>query len=1175
MFPRMSCKFLLSSLFFLTTQTFAQTSVIMPPLPDAASLVRNVDRPVSTYTGTPQINIPLWTVQLKKYTLPITLDYKASGVKIEEEASNVGLSWSLTAGGVVTRAVNDIPDDYNRYFSIHSVDDRPGDQSPSSEHTRVGRFWTGAYEALRNFNASENNQIAVRTALRNIKQLPGANSEFLEAQNDIEPDIFYFSFGGKSGKFVFDVNGATQQVALIPYQDIKVTHTLAANGEIAAFTIVDSDGTRYVFDQIERLERITASKTNPTTPDLPDANGNFPLVDVQEYTTITKFNSSWYLSSVTTINEESIAFTYTDESVDQFDRPGTTNVIVTRNNVEQNIQLNSTCGRSKSTSKKRLAQIETDKETLVFTASHQRLDVVLPAYAITNLAIIDKNTSRVIKVYDLNYSYFHSPGPNIEPLRGMNNVFIPLNGAIYPSYYERLKLESITEHNGTVTLPPYRFTYTETYPLPNRLSYQQDLWGYFNGAVNNASLSPALYVYPGFQGSDRYRVYPDCYYDASPLAFNMPSYTRPGANRLPIASRAKIGTLEKIVYPTGGYTEFDYELNRFNYDNCEYEGGGIRIKSIKSYSAVGQTLPASTKHYSYLNEVNGQSSGRIIDMPTFATPTAATIAVPSSTPPLLLHTNSQVAIGTTSGGYVGYQIVRESIGDQQAGGSLRYEYSVPATYNEATDPLYNLYQISQIKWNDASVSYAQADPAYMIWKNSYHLVPNTQPFPPNSDYDWNRGKLLKVTTFNSTGERVKEEVNTYQIYTPPVGTAPLTIYGLRYTIFPGGALYSKYALVTSRANVLQSTQINIYGTESYRISTPIHTQTLRYAYSPNKHLNPMEISSEQSDGRSIITRVLYPLDYRDGNMPIDPAILKLQTRNATSVPIETMTYIKENAIRQLIAAKITTFKLDATGMRVSPYKVFKLETTTPLLNFQESSIELGAIKYDPRYQEELSFDLYDAKNNPTQITEKRNSVQGYIWDYSKTCLVAHAPNARANDIAYSGFEAEGVTISTGVWSSGGWACKGSIQGTPGKKYLTLPPLQQQSTQNITKNGLDPTVIYQVIMKYKDDYGSSLPAGYTLLTGADGDGWLTCQKIFTGISSFDIGLDDCHIDELRLHPKGVQMTTYTHNPIIGITSKTDPNLRVTYYEYDEIGRLQRVRDEEGNIVTENEYRYAQP
>ncbi|MGQ8337102.1 RHS repeat domain-containing protein [Sunxiuqinia sp. A32] len=52
-----------------------------------------------------------------------------------------------------------------------------------------------------------------------------------------------------------------------------------------------------------------------------------------------------------------------------------------------------------------------------------------------------------------------------------------------------------------------------------------------------------------------------------------------------------------------------------------------------------------------------------------------------------------------------------------------------------------------------------------------------------------------------------------------------------------------------------------------------------------------------------------------------------------------------------------------------------------------------------------------------------------------------------------------------------------------------------------------------------------------------------------------------------------LTIYTYKPLVGMTSQTDPSGRTTYYEYDDFGRLQYVRDTEGNIVNKYRYHYA--
>jgi YD repeat-containing protein len=65
-----------------------------------------------------------------------------------------------------------------------------------------------------------------------------------------------------------------------------------------------------------------------------------------------------------------------------------------------------------------------------------------------------------------------------------------------------------------------------------------------------------------------------------------------------------------------------------------------------------------------------------------------------------------------------------------------------------------------------------------------------------------------------------------------------------------------------------------------------------------------------------------------------------------------------------------------------------------------------------------------------------------------------------------------------------------------------------------------------------------------------------------------------IDEVRLYPVDAEMETWCYTPVLGITNGCDKNNRITAYEYDGLGRLVVVKDQDGNIIKTIKYNYKQ-
>ena len=55
--------------------------------------------------------------------------------------------------------------------------------------------------------------------------------------------------------------------------------------------------------------------------------------------------------------------------------------------------------------------------------------------------------------------------------------------------------------------------------------------------------------------------------------------------------------------------------------------------------------------------------------------------------------------------------------------------------------------------------------------------------------------------------------------------------------------------------------------------------------------------------------------------------------------------------------------------------------------------------------------------------------------------------------------------------------------------------------------------------------------------------------------------------------GVQVTTFTYEPLVGVKTITDARGYTSTYEYDAMHRLKRVKDEDGNVLQSYEYNYG--
>ena len=241
-----------------------QMENILPPTPEAASAVKYADVPFSHSLGVAEVDIPFFTLQGRELSLPIGLHYRCGGVKVDEIGGVAGLGWSLQAGGVITRSVVDMPDEFSSAELTHQM---PSGTLLSDLENQVDNTATLAY-------------------LKNN----------LWHHVDSGLDRYSFDICGLCGTFVIRDDGS---VFLLSGDGVEISFSHVGNtSAIDTFTVKGPDGTVYVLSYKETGTHLGTSESS-FTPTSGEA-------DHWEATT------AWYLSSVTSRSgAETAQFTYT------------------------------------------------------------------------------------------------------------------------------------------------------------------------------------------------------------------------------------------------------------------------------------------------------------------------------------------------------------------------------------------------------------------------------------------------------------------------------------------------------------------------------------------------------------------------------------------------------------------------------------------------------------------------------------------------------------------------------------------------------------------------------------------------------------------------------------------------------------------------------------------------
>ena len=1151
---------------------------IIPSSPEAATFDKYVDVPVSYYTGVPDISIPIGELKGKYFSIPVSLSYHATGIKVEETAGWVGLGWALNVTGAITRNKRGLADEEaNGFFESENL-------LPDPNYL---------YSAFSNWSPDFFEKMNI-----------------VNGHTDVQPDEFSFNFMGHSGKFYI----YKESVYSIPRQNLKIEvgsrEQIFYNGDsfyaITNFTVTTDDGIIYTFGK------------NPN-----GTIGYEITSSLNESSDITtNYISSWYLTSIYA-HGNLINFNYDSRTEHMDDRYSQT-----ASYFKTKTCISSTHPTTDDISPpiKITTEISIPKLVSVVNDSSGRIDFISTSEREDGDGsqlneISFKNSKGVeLKSFTFNYGYYNQTSN--KPIK------------------KRLKLLSVTENsNDKAKNKTYFFGYNNN-PLPSRDSKDKDYWGYYN-AKNNTTILPEFYdpthnrIHPGadktanpdvqLNGILEKIIYPTGGYvkfEYEPNDYGYFNYqavekpvtgdysfshsvgcTETGCDetreRSFLINSAKNQTVKvSAVFEKGNSDPMDIVVNlngqhifngftdiylkegdnwltvhtgpwnkasvNFNYVSAlgytqKIPSSGLRIKNIKHYDK-NSDVPVLTKQYYYTvaNQSN-RSSG------------------------VLLGRYPQC-----------YKISKKAIMNGGLPGPGFSQLSLLGYYYYYTVNSDNIFEVSysqgkHIVYKEVKEKVISDDETgYTVYKYNIASDEGTYVFPytPVISNDWKRGLLLEKLIYDASNNLKMTEKNEYQFhygsYNPYVNIIP-------------GACVGIVAQGTYINEVETAVSIYNYKTEWYNLDKKITKvylgenrdsviDTVVYNYNNPEHMQISEQIDIKPDHKKLHTKYTYPADYSFNNCDDIYNTKKNEFDTLVQDAIDAYYQCKDvneaacwDAYYVCISENDTTFCnliLADCNAESNCYSSFNasIPSTSYYIQPFENCLFLSAADKSADVQAVINMRLKGLHPNVIEksVWKQNNNgllelTSGNINKYEQVRTNLFLPDEIYTTDNSSPISENNFTYST--TASGNFVTDNSYTKKGNIRYSINGNVIEYTKQN------DKPVT--IIWGYYENYPiAKIENANRTETSSELD---SISSSFDDIKSKSLLSDDETelinlFNLLRNKMPDVLITSYTYDPQIGITSITDPNGKTTWYNYDSFNRLSVVKDQDNNIIQYTEYNF---
>lgn len=735
--------------------------------------------------------------------------------------------------------------------------------------------------------------------------------------------------------------------------------------------------------------------------------------------------------------------------------------------------------------------------------------------ALSEIKIYKGNS--ILKSFDLAYDYFIS-SPESGKWTSQGDA---------EERRHRLKLLSVTEVSESgERLPSHSFTYNNI-ALPSRFSNAQDYWGYFNSKTENPDLIPEV----------RLPYTPAIYVG--------------DADRTVDIRTSKAGMLKKIIYPTGGSAEYFFESN-----------------------TASEVISKSESNYSVRNR------GEVIYFDFVKAPA---------------NYDSSMFMYTRN-----FTIGPEILGAVEVSTFVTGCDDSPTLSNFECDYLLEIKGIT--------------DPDFRMDISSRYF---TYEFPPGE---------YQITAMEAgTGETTDPHFSTSMVWEEDVHAGYHVV---------GGQRIQKIILTDAKGGTIEKEfSYDSFGqelTSGYTISSPVFVDSQYYNSSCDPNKNVYKITSNSQAPLAGVNGGLvgykHVTELQRGIIKTESTFSKVGDFGGSAGGDENVLlpdvyydwvrgnltqkdeFSYENGDYQLV--KSTSIEMEPFSKHfiryhgltvISPisnsYHMFKYGLYSGISEWYRPKRTVVTEVFEGQQVVQESVHLYES--NPllpsrTVVTTSENGTVVtdfyYPFDVGVNGEVGTANPLTISPSAFTAVEnlkienriATPIQVET-FQSSGKTALRTNYKTTSG---LTLPEVinttkgSESFEDRLRYNKYDakgnPLEVFREDgppVAYIWGYDSTYPVAKVENASYADVVALINMTTINDSSTSDAAME-LELNKIRSGLPDAMVTTYTYDPLIGVTSITDPRGDTMTYEYDDFNRLQFIKDEKGNIISENKYNYKE-